>query len=214
MIQTLQGWRRLILWPIACLIKLWGRSLRFKIDPEKLKYLRALDQPCIIFIWHNRLFFVAEAYRRYLGQQKIAGLVSASKDGAWLSAFFDLFGIEAIRGSSSKRGSVALGQLQAKWQNGYSIAITPDGPRGPCYSIKPGIIWLAEHTQAPLLLLRIEPQSAWRLQTWDRFYIPKPFSEVMLDGGIFHHIDELLAQYPNKNAQEAIEAFYQLNKLI
>jgi lysophospholipid acyltransferase (LPLAT)-like uncharacterized protein len=63
---------------------------------------------------------------------------------------------------------------------GHDIGITPDGPRGPCYELKPGALIVARRTQASLLLVGAEFHSAWRMKSWDRFYLPKPFSRVTM----------------------------------
>jgi hypothetical protein len=106
--------------------------------------------------------------------------VSASKDGAWLAAFFKLVGIEAVRGSSSHRGVAALRELIAAVQAGMDVAITPDGPRGPRYTVKQGPVLVARRAGAPLLLASCKFHSAWRLKSWDGFYLPKPFSKITL----------------------------------
>ncbi len=185
-VRKIKGWRLCLLWPLAFLLKLWTRTLRFNIDAKDLLAVKTLEEPCLIVFWHNRLFVVAEAYRRFLkGKRPVAGLVSASKDGAWLADFFKLCGIYPIRGSSSARGGVALAALLDALKKGLSIAITPDGPRGPMYSVKPGTAWLAGHTGLPLLMLNITFCSAWRLKSWDGFYIPKPFSTVRVKGVLY-----------------------------
>jgi lysophospholipid acyltransferase (LPLAT)-like uncharacterized protein len=127
------------------------------------------------------LFIVGEVCRRYRRQQRLVALVSASKDGAWLAAFFKLMGIDAARGSSSWRGMQALREMLAARQSGADIGITPDGPRGPCYDLKPGVVLLARLSHAPMILYCARFRSAWRLRSWDKFYIPKPFSTVEIN---------------------------------
>jgi lysophospholipid acyltransferase (LPLAT)-like uncharacterized protein len=107
-------------------------------------------------------------------------LVSASQDGAWLTAFFALGGLRTVRGSSSRLGREAASALVEMLRAGNDVGITPDGPRGPCYELKPGGVIVARRTRAPILLIGGEFESAWRLRSWDRFYIPKPFSRVRM----------------------------------
>ena len=107
-------------------------------------------------------------------------LVSASQDGAWLTAFFALAGMRTVRGSSSRLGREAASALVDTLRQGHDIGVTPDGPRGPCYDLKPGAVIVARRTRAPLLLIGGEFFSAWRLRSWDRFYIPRPFSRVRM----------------------------------
>jgi len=88
------------------------------------------------------------------------------------------FGFDVVRGSSSKMGASALLQLSQILAEGGDIVITPDGPRGPAYELGPGPIFLAQKTGAEVLPINLEYSSCWRLKTWDRFILPKPFSEV------------------------------------
>ncbi len=179
-VREITGWRRALLWPFGLLLRLWGRSLRFEATPADLVAYGKKDQPVAIVLWHNRLFLAAEIVRRYRGGRPAYALVSASQDGAWLSAFFSLVGLATVRGSSSRLGREAASALVETLRAGYDIGITPDGPRGPCYELKPGGVIVARRTHAPLLLIGAEFQSAWRLRSWDRFYLPQPFSRVRM----------------------------------
>lgn len=173
-----RGWRRLVLWPLGLLLRLWGRSLRFVIDPADFAAISRQDEPVAMILWHNRLILAAEIVRRYRGARPVYALVSASKDGAWLSAFFRLAGIGTVRGSSSLGGREAALALVGVLRAGGDIGLTPDGPRGPCYDFKPGGLIVARRAGVRALLLGGEFASAWRMGSWDRFYLPHPFSTV------------------------------------
>lgn len=140
-------------------------------------------KPAIWIFWHNRLFIIPWAYRKALGDRKGAALTSASKDGEIVAAFLARFRIRAVRGSSSRRGVAALIELIRLVREGYTIGITPDGPRGPRYTLNPGVITLAEKTGAAICPVRVHYSSYWQLGSWDGFMIPKPFSrvEIVLD---------------------------------
>ncbi len=88
------------------------------------------------------------------------------------------FGVGAIRGSSSRRSVSALIGMKKALSAGTDVCVTPDGPRGPRYVLQPGIIKIAQKTQAPIIPIHIQYSRAWRLSSWDRFVIPKPFSLV------------------------------------
>jgi len=150
------------------------------VSPEALHNLRKIDEPVAFTLWHNRLFITSEIFRRYRQGRPIYGLVSPSKDGAWLEAFFSLVGIRAVRGSSHKLGREAVTALVDVMKAGNDIGITPDGPRGPIYEFKAGGLIVARRVQAPLLLLGCDYTSAWQLKSWDRFYLPRPFSRVIV----------------------------------
>lgn len=155
-------------------------SLRFELSPDDLRHVTKKDVPVAFVVWHNRLFLTPEIFRRYRGGRPLVALISASGDGAWLSAFFSLVGMRAARGSSSRLGREAATVLVEAQRAGHDIGITPDGPRGPCYDLKPGVVIVPRRTDAPLLLIGGEFASAWQLRSWDRFYLPKPFSRVRL----------------------------------
>ena len=176
--HQISGWRRLVLSPLGLLVRLWSRTLRLEIEAQERAWFETRDEPVAFVLWHNRLFLVAEFYRRYRGGRPVYGLVSASQDGAWLTAFFSLVGMRAVRGSSSRGGREAATALVGVLRAGHDVGITPDGPRGPCYDFKPGALIVARQTGAPMLLLGAAFSSAWRLGSWDRFYLPRPFSRV------------------------------------
>lgn len=180
LVHEIAGWRRALLWPFGLLLKIWGRSLRFEASAIDLRNYTKKDEPVAIVLWHNRLFLAAEIVRRYRQGRPAYALVSASQDGAWLTAFFSLAGMRTVRGSSSRLGREAATALVDVLRAGYDVGITPDGPRGPCYELKPGSVIVARRTKAPMLLVGAEFTSAWRLRSWDRFVIPKPFSRVRM----------------------------------
>ena len=179
-VHDISGWRRLVLWPFGLLVRLWGMSLRFETSGDDLRAYSKRDVPVAMVLWHNRLFLAAEIVRRFRGGRPAYALVSASQDGAWLTAFFSLAGVRTVRGSSSRLGREAATALVETLRAGHDIGVTPDGPRGPCYDVKPGAVIVARRTGAPMLLIGGEFSSAWRLRSWDRFYLPKPFSRVRM----------------------------------
>ncbi len=178
--HEIAGWRRLVLWPFGLVLRLWGMSLRFETTAEDLRNYTKKDEPVAIVLWHNRLFLAAEIVRRFRVGRPAYALVSASQDGAWLTAFFSLAGMRTVRGSSSRLGREAASALVETLRAGHDIGITPDGPRGPCYELKAGSVIVARRARAPMLLVGGEFSSAWRLRSWDRFYLPKPFSRVRM----------------------------------
>jgi lysophospholipid acyltransferase (LPLAT)-like uncharacterized protein len=182
-VHAITPWRRLLLWPLVQLVRLWGRSLRFEISAESVRILSRADVPLAFVLWHNRLFLASEIHRRYRPQRPLYALISASKDGALLTAFFSMVGdMHAVRGSSSNFGREAASTLIEVQRQGHDIGITPDGPRGPCYEFKPGAVIVPRRTGAPVVLIGGDFPSAWRLKSWDRFYLPRPFSRVRVSG--------------------------------
>ncbi len=178
-VYELAGWRRLVLWPLGLLVRLWARSLRIEIDDDDLRRITKNDEPLAIVLWHNRLFLAPEIVRRYRRRQVYA-LVSASRDGAWLAAFFSYIGLKSVRGSSTHQGREAARALIEKLRAGHDLGITPDGPRGPKYDFKAGAFIVTRRAAAPVLLIGGTFSSAWRLKSWDGFYLPRPFSRVQM----------------------------------
>ena len=155
-------------------------TLRFEASAEDLRNWMKKDEPVAIVLWHNRLFLSSEIVRRYRQGRPVYALVSASQDGAWLTAFFATAGLRTVRGSSSRMGREAANALVDVLRAGHDVGITPDGPRGPCYELKPGAVIVTRRTRTPIARIGGEFESAWRLRSWDRFYIPKPFSRVRM----------------------------------
>jgi hypothetical protein len=142
-------------------------------------------QSVIFCLWHNRLATAMVVHRRH--PRKLAALVSASKDGALLAAVLHRFGVQQVRGSSSRRGPQALLELTSRAEMGYDLAVTPDGPRGPRYIVQEGIIALAQLTGLPIVAVTCNTRWKLRLKSWDQFQIPLPFSrcELILSEPIF-----------------------------
>ena len=168
-------------WLAATLIRLVCLTLRWKIN-DKAGVLESPPEDSMIWIfWHNRIFAMPVFQRKYLKSRAGAVLTSASRDGGVIAATMKQFGLESVRGSSSRRGVAGLKGLMSWIDGGHDIAITPDGPRGPRYKLAPGPIKLAQATGAKILPIRMDYESAWKLKSWDRFQLPKPFSRVIVN---------------------------------
>src|SRR5262249_11581908 len=132
----------------------------------------------IAALWHNRLLLISFVLKKFLPQRSGAGLISASRDGDLIADVTRRFGFDVVRGSSSRMGANAIRELEDVLASGRHVLITPDGPRGPAYQLGPGIIFLAQKTGVPIVPVNMEYSSCWRVKSWDRFIIPKPFSTV------------------------------------
>ena len=135
--------------------------------------------PAIYCIWHNRLALSMKTWSYVKPRSRSAGLaalVSASKDGGLLAGILECFGVQPVRGSTSRRGPQALLELTTWAERGYNLSITPDGPRGPCYVVQEGVMSLAQVTGLPIVPFSFRARWKIRLKSWDRFQIPLPFS--------------------------------------
>lgn len=161
-------------------------TLRWTLSSNSLEMVRQA-QPVIFAVWHNRQLIGPELYRRYFRSampfRRLASIASASRDGAIAARFLELSDTAAVRGSSSRRGARALTELIDLARQGFDIAVTPDGPRGPRYEVKPGIIALAQHAQAPIIPICYHMSRKRVLRSWDGFQIPLPFSRCEIQVG-------------------------------
>lgn len=158
------------------------------------------EGPYIFALWHNRLIGGTAAAKPWLNFRSAVVLTSASKDGATLAAAVEAFELGSIRGSSSRRGAVALVQLKRTLAKGQHVCITPDGPKGPCYKVQPGVVKLASISGVPIVPFLVFYEKYWQASSWDRFKIPKPFSKVKV---IFGEAIEV----PAKTSEEELEIF-------
>src|ERR1019366_8625735 len=143
-------WRRIVIWPLAAFVRMWAASVRVTIPEEDARALEQVRGPALFLLWHNRLFMAARLHRKTRVGRRFYGLVSASRDGAWLAAFFSACGLHSVRGSSSRRGREAGSGLVDVLPPGHDVGIPPDGPRGPVYSFKPGALVVARRADNDL----------------------------------------------------------------
>ena len=172
LIGTTAGWA----------MKLLAVTLRMEVRDEYGVGDKASNPPPGVFLlWHSRFFCVPPA-RRKIGnpERGVTALTSASKDGNMVAHAMGVFGFRCIRGSSSRRGVAAMVGLRKALEEGSDVCVTPDGPKGPRYKLQAGALKLAESSGAPIVPMHVTFSSAWRLKTWDRFVIPKPFSRVLV----------------------------------
>lgn len=160
--------------PAALFLRGWLATLRFRCNVDKVD---DSSGPAVLLLWHDKLFVSSWVANRCF-TRPVTALISTSKDGAWLVAFFRLMGITAVRGSSSRRGAAALISLTRSMRAGGHAGITPDGPKGPALEFKSGAVSLARLTKASFVVMGIRYHSCWRMRSWDRFALPKPFSKV------------------------------------
>jgi hypothetical protein len=144
--------------------------------------LREARRPVILCLWHNRLALSMHLWERFgkpnIPSQGLVALISASHDGGVLARTLRYFGVEAVRGSSSRRGPQALLELTSWIERDYTVAITPDGPRGPRYEIQDGIIALAQLSGLPIVPVSTFVRGKYELRSWDKFQIPWPWART------------------------------------
>jgi lysophospholipid acyltransferase (LPLAT)-like uncharacterized protein len=141
---------------------------------DRWRPLYQAKRPHVFLLWHEALLPLLWHHRR----QGIAIVVSENRDGQYLADFALKLGYRAVRGSSSRGAARALLGAVRELQAGRSVAFTPDGPRGPRRALKPGVVAAAQRGGGVIVPIHARADRAWRLDSWDRFLIPKPAARV------------------------------------
>jgi lysophospholipid acyltransferase (LPLAT)-like uncharacterized protein len=160
-------------------IRLVGPTLRVCVSREEGAQETVEQRPLIGSFWHACII-PATFMCRNLGVRVMS---SNSYDGEYMGRIIRKFGFVAVKGSSSRNAVRALLGLRRALGDGWSVAFTLDGPRGPRYKVKPGPVALARSSGVPLTMFHMAVDRAWVLNTWDRLIIPKPFSRVLMRFG-------------------------------
>ncbi|MCO6459540.1 MAG: lysophospholipid acyltransferase family protein [Pirellulaceae bacterium] len=142
------------------------------VDPAHAEF----QGPVIYLCWHEYIPFMF--YLR--GHSHTAALLSRHQDAELLYQACRLMGFQTVRGSTNRGGVAALRELIRKSRRRLNLAITPDGPRGPRRRLAQGPIFLSSRLQIPLVIAGLGYDRPWRMPTWDRFAVPRPFSRARL----------------------------------
>lgn len=157
------------------LLDLLMATVRFRVAHGD-RYQRFVDrgEPVILAVWHGRLLPLTYYHRH----RDITAIISQSEDGEYIARVVEGWGYATVRGSTSRGASSGLRGLVKAARAGRSLAITPDGPRGPRQELQPGVITASQLSGVPIVPLAGGCTRAWWPGSWDRFCIPKPFSTV------------------------------------
>lgn len=153
------------------------RSLRVRyhcLGPDVTRDRLALPDRLIYFSWHEYLLLPVGHY----GGPDFAVLISGHADGQILGGLISAMGIEMVRGSSTRGGVEAVRTLVRPYNRWRHLALTPDGPRGPRRVVQPGMIYIASRTGMKIVPIGVGYLNPWRLGSWDRLAIPKPFTRA------------------------------------
>lgn len=187
---------RLIIWAGYWVIRLIGPTLRVSLSFEDGAQQTLDQRPLVGSFWHSCLI-PATYICRNLGVRVMS---SNSYDGEYMGRIIHKFGFVAVKGSSSRNAVRALLGLRRALEEGWTVAFTLDGPRGPRHKVKPGPVALGRSAGVPLTMFHAAVDKAWVLNTWDRLMIPTPFSRVLLRFGKLIHVpaeatDEEIKRY-------------------
>lgn len=163
---------------LAALMKLYALTVRVKfVTPTGAPLESAADSPAVFAIWHNRIISAVLKLPRCV-LERCTAMISASRDGEYISAIARCFGLDCVRGSSSRGGAKALVELAHVVKASKCPVLTVDGPRGPKYTVHPGAVALAKLCGVPLYPIAVNARRCWQLKSWDSMQVPWPFSKV------------------------------------
>ncbi len=182
--EYLTCWQKLQVFLIShaasLLLGIIGSTLRYRVeDWDNFQQFENQKRPIIYSFWHNQILYATHFWRF----RSIVVMTSRHFDGENIARVIESFGYGTARGSSGRGGLRALIELKRHLGAGTDVAFTVDGPKGPVYQVKAGPLWLSRQTSAPIVPFHIEPKRFWRLKSWDRFRIPKPFSPLLVKIG-------------------------------
>jgi lysophospholipid acyltransferase (LPLAT)-like uncharacterized protein len=169
----------LIVWAGYWFIRLLGPTLRLSVSYEEGAQKTLDARPFIASSWHSCLIPATYIFR----DMGVRVMSSFSYDGEYMGRIIRRFGFVAVKGSSSRNPVRALLGLRRALAEGWTVAFTLDGPRGPRRKVKPGPVALARSTGLALTTFHAAVDKAWVLNSWDRMMIPKPFSRVLVRVG-------------------------------
>ena len=161
---------------LGALARTWRYSV---INGEALKRVRADGRPFIFSLWHGHLLPLLWHHRG----SSVAILISEHRDGELIARTAQWLGYNLIRGSTTRGAGRALLSLVRELKSGHEVAVTPDGPRGPARKFAAGALIAAQRSGVPILPIAASADRAWRLGSWDRFVIPKPFARITVAYG-------------------------------
>ena len=181
-------WRRPVLAFLAglvppllrVLLRLLQATLRVEfVDAAALQDAWARGERVIIAFWHNRLLMLPLV----AAGAPLCIMVSQHRDGEIAANLLGAWGITTVRGSATRGGVGGFLRLVHAYRHGQSLAVLPDGPRGPRYVAKPGAVHLAKALGGPIFPMACAASRVAHLKSWDRLLVPLPFARVVIEVG-------------------------------
>ena len=192
-------WRtRMAIRLVSLLLEALGATWRLRVHGREALLARDAQAPRVVYtLWHGQMLPIIYAHR-----QPTAVMISEHRDGEILAQILGRLGFSAIRGSTSRGGARALLAAVKVFNTGVDVAITPDGPRGPRHSYAPGALVLASRAGAAIVPIVAHADRTWRLRSWDKFEIPKPFARVTIAYGTPVRLDGVDTRTAAERADE------------
>src|SRR5499426_3997719 len=180
------------------MVRAIGATLKFEVKGWEHHTDR---EPLVYCFWHNRIP-IATYFWRHRG---IVVMSSRSFDSEYIARFIQRFGYGAAKGSSTRGALSGLIQMIRAVRYGKSAAVTVDGPKGPIYEAKPGALMLAAKSGAAILPFSISLERCWRLPSWDRIEIPKPFTRAVVVIGERFYVKDADDEAEQRRFQSALD---------
>jgi len=196
-----------IAWFVPRLIRFIYLLLVYTIRWQRVgvSYSNKRPERYLYAFWHARMLMMPSPFRKTLfgnNHRRFFGymLISEHRDGGFIADVMHLLGIRTVRGSTTRGGRKAmLRMIRAVRDKNCNLGITPDGPKGPREVVQKGTVQLAMKTGLPIVPVCYATRRQWRVNSWDRFYIPKPFSRGVIVFG------ETLCISPDEPMDTALE---------
>jgi hypothetical protein len=187
----------------TCRVRIFGR------DIEKAYFEKNPGKSLLYASWHRGVIFTVYHYRN----GPFVGMASTSGDGEIAAQGAKRFGWKIVRGSSTRRGGQALKEMISLIKKGHHGGLVVDAPKGPAHVSKLGVIVLAKMSGIPLLSGIWSADRYWRVGSWDRTIIPKPFARIV---GVYA---DTLIEVPRVASRDECEMYRQqldnvLNKMM
>jgi len=180
------------------------------VNPEVAEGLRSRGVAFIHVLWHGELLPLLWTHRH----RQVAVMISEHSDGEMIARVAQSLGFRTVRGSTSRGAARVLLSASREVEAGHCLAITVDGPRGPAHVVAPGALIISQRTTAPMLPTTATASRAWRLKSWDRFMIPKPFATVRVAYGAPIAIDAASPREAAERVTDVRDAIDAANRLV
>ncbi len=167
---------------INIFITFLGKTWRYTYT-DSTEHVPSDSDNVIYIIWHENILPICYYFKNNFKNFKACVIASRSRDGRRISSILHQWGAKIIKGSFERRGMSVVRKSVRELTKGNSIFITPDGPRGPRRIAKKGAAQIAILSKAPVVPVHIIKSNSWRLTSWDKFIIPKPFTKIVLGFG-------------------------------
>ncbi len=157
------------------ILRILAATIRRKVyHPEYPQKFWEQGRSVIIAFWHQRLLMMP-----FLPHQgRVGMMISQHRDGEFIARAVRLFGIDSVRGSTTRGGLAALRGMVRFFETGANLAITPDGPQGPSHVVQMGVMELARLTSAPIIPVTYSVSRKKVFNSWDHFIVPLPFCHL------------------------------------